>query len=41
MKFTRGNDGGAYVINKAAQSAYDVFEIGDRIMEVRHGKALM
>jgi len=35
VKFTRGNDGGAYVISKSADPAYDQFEVGDKILEIR------
>jgi len=34
VKFTRGNDGGAYVISKSADPAYDQFEVGDKILEI-------
>lgn len=35
IKFARGNDAGAYVISKANIPEYDMFEIGDKILEVR------
>ena len=35
VKFARGNDGGAYVISKSADPAYDQFTVGDKILEVR------
>lgn len=34
VKFTRGNDGGAYVINVPNDPRYDEFEIGDKVMKI-------
>ena len=35
LKFSRGNDGGAYLSQKSADPAYDAFTVGDKILEVR------
>ena len=34
VKFARGNDGGAYVAFVPPEPEYDVFEIGDKILQV-------
>lgn len=39
IKFARGNDAGAYVLNKANIPEYDMFEIGDKILEVRRASS--
>jgi hypothetical protein len=36
LKFSRGNDGGAYLVSKTPAPEYAEFNIGDKILEVRH-----